>query len=65
MFLVVTDFLLCGWLIVGTNFSEWVRKIRSRGEPILGGSKLNETVLITDPPTTLLCLHVSIDVGIP
>ena len=39
-------FLACGWLLVGTNFSEWVQifqKNSIRGEPILGGSKLNVT----------------------
>ena len=44
MSLVVTDFLSCGWPIVGTNFSEWVQIFQKnlfRGGLILGGSKLN------------------------
>ena len=47
MSLVVTDFLSCGWPIVGTNFSEWVQIFQKnvfREERILGGSKLNVTV---------------------
>ena len=47
MSLVVTDFALCGWPIVGTNFSEWVQIFQKnvfREEPILGGSKLNVTI---------------------
>ena len=47
MSLVVTGFVSCGWLIVGTNFSEWVQIFQKnvfREEPILGGSKLNVTV---------------------
>ena len=47
MSLVVTDFLSCGWPVVGTNFSAWVQifqKNSFRGEPILGGSKLNVTL---------------------
>ena len=53
MSLVITSWLLtctdlpwCGWSTVGTNFSEWVQifqKNSFRGEPILGGSKLNVT----------------------
>ena len=46
MSLVVTDLPLCGWSIVGTNFSGWVQifqKNSFQGEPILGGSKLNVT----------------------
>ena len=49
--IVVTSWLLtctglpwCGWSTVGTHFSEWVQifqKNSFRGEPILGGSKLN------------------------
>ena len=47
MSLVVTGFVLCGWPIVGTNFSEWVQIFQKNvfwEEPILGGSKLNVTV---------------------
>ena len=47
MSLVVTGFVSCGWLIVGTNISEWVQIFQKNvfwEEPILGGSKLNVTV---------------------
>ena len=57
MSLVVTDFLfLCGWPIVGTNFSEWVqifKKNSLRGEPVLGGSKLNVTDQTFDEHSSL------------
>ena len=43
MSLVVADFLLCGWPIVGTDFSELVHV---PGGTNLGWSKLNVTVLI-------------------
>ena len=60
--LVVTDFLSCGWSRVGTNFSEWVQifqKNSFRGEPILGGSKLNVTV----PAICVTFLGVEVDTG--
>ena len=43
--LTCTDLPLFGWPIVATNFSEWVQMFQKnfRGEPILGGSKLNVT----------------------
>ena len=46
LLLTCTDLLLSGWLIVGTNLSEWVqifRKICSGGKQILRRSKLNVT----------------------
>ena len=46
MSFAVTNFLSCAWPIVGTNFSEWVQiyqKNSLRGDPLLGGSKLNVT----------------------
>ena len=36
-------FALMYWSTVGTNFSEWVQIFPFRGEPIVGGSKLNVT----------------------
>ena len=47
--IVVTDFLLCGWPIMGTNFREWVQTFQQNsfwGEPNLGGSKLNVTATL-------------------
>ena len=41
--LVVTGFVLCGWPIVGTNFSEWVQIFQKnvfQEDPILGGVKI-------------------------
>ena len=60
MSLVVTDFLSCGWPIVGTNFSEWVQIFQKNvlpEEPILEGSKLNVTVQLV--PLYVLSLKMA------
>ena len=43
--LVVTDFLSCGWPVVGTNFSEWFQKF------IPGGTNFRGVQIKRDSPT--------------
>ena len=53
MSLVVTDFLLCGWPIVGANFSEWVQIFQKKFVP--GGTNFRMVQIKHD--STLASLH--------
>ena len=51
--IVVTDFLLCGWPIMGTNFREWVQTFQQKF--VLGGTKFRGVQIKRN--SYIVCVH--------